>query len=408
MFLAEFFLRPIGPCLTRCLCLGILVGLGDIASLHGETWSDISGKFNIEAEYVGVEGTAVVLRRSDGVVAKVPIAKLSAESRARAQQLYQAAQNAAPADAQASETTQPIASSLAQPDFAPTPPNVPPMPAFPENASLQQTVTFVTEQALAGHPEVLWYALPQDIRAGFDSAEVRSTLQEASVEQQSLYQPISDGFMKACEILIRKKQFVLNTPALAMAPPQAKQIITQVYDPLTGLAYESFTALSDMKLLTEHSIRDWANYYGPRIGGHLHALAAVAPPGMIQQYTTQIQVQQTDAFHGTLSIPQPDGTTKTIEMEQYRGRWIPQELAKVWEEKGASLAADLKKQMEESRAQMKANGGQTEAATQAFTQMIDANLNPLLNASTQEEFDQALGGVIAMATMFQGGPALPQ
>jgi hypothetical protein len=43
------------------------------------TWSDSSGKFRIEAVYVGQEGDAVKLRKSDGAEISVPLARLSKE-----------------------------------------------------------------------------------------------------------------------------------------------------------------------------------------------------------------------------------------------------------------------------------------------------------------------------------------
>ncbi len=43
----------------------------------------------MEAEYAGVEGKNVVLRRSDGKTVQVPIANLSEESRAQAKAHYQ-------------------------------------------------------------------------------------------------------------------------------------------------------------------------------------------------------------------------------------------------------------------------------------------------------------------------------
>ena len=74
--------------LAICLC-GLVLAPSAIA----ETWSDVTGKFQIEAEYVGVEGTSIVLRKADGKTVKVPIAKLSVESRALGRKLYEMQQS---------------------------------------------------------------------------------------------------------------------------------------------------------------------------------------------------------------------------------------------------------------------------------------------------------------------------
>ena len=66
---------------------GYLCLLAGIA--NGETWTDKSGNYQVEAEFVGLEDRSVVLRKIDGSTVKVPIDRLSAESRAQAKRLYE-------------------------------------------------------------------------------------------------------------------------------------------------------------------------------------------------------------------------------------------------------------------------------------------------------------------------------
>ena len=53
-------------------------------STAGESWTDKTGKFNIEAEFVTLRGDQVVLRRADGKSITVPLVRLSAKSAAMA------------------------------------------------------------------------------------------------------------------------------------------------------------------------------------------------------------------------------------------------------------------------------------------------------------------------------------
>ncbi|MFK8114622.1 MAG: SHD1 domain-containing protein [Rubripirellula sp.] len=71
---------------TALLLLVSLIGSAAIA----ETWSDTTGKLQVEAEFLGVEGKSILLRRDDGKTAKVPIERLSVESREQAKRLYKA------------------------------------------------------------------------------------------------------------------------------------------------------------------------------------------------------------------------------------------------------------------------------------------------------------------------------
>ncbi len=52
-----------------------------------EAWSDRTGKFQVEAEFVDIDGTSVILRKANGSVLTVPLTRLSAESRALAEKL---------------------------------------------------------------------------------------------------------------------------------------------------------------------------------------------------------------------------------------------------------------------------------------------------------------------------------
>ena len=59
----------------------MLMLAGATESLRAETWTDTTGKFTLEADFVGVKAGEVYLKKkSDGVTIKVPFQKLSAES----------------------------------------------------------------------------------------------------------------------------------------------------------------------------------------------------------------------------------------------------------------------------------------------------------------------------------------
>jgi hypothetical protein len=60
------------------------------ASTQLRTWSDVTGRFKIEAEFVSIADGKVSLRRADNRVIAVPLDKLSAADQAYVQQLQQA------------------------------------------------------------------------------------------------------------------------------------------------------------------------------------------------------------------------------------------------------------------------------------------------------------------------------
>ena len=67
---------------STLLLLGVFMVLGPSVSVgffqSSRTWKDATGKFEIEAEFVRIDGEKVVLRKTDGSNVSVPINKLSA------------------------------------------------------------------------------------------------------------------------------------------------------------------------------------------------------------------------------------------------------------------------------------------------------------------------------------------
>jgi hypothetical protein len=62
------------------ICLTLLCCLGATAA-YARTWRDVTGKYSIEAEFVGIEGDVVQLKRTDGKVISVPLSKLRVSDR---------------------------------------------------------------------------------------------------------------------------------------------------------------------------------------------------------------------------------------------------------------------------------------------------------------------------------------
>lgn len=379
-----------------CLGCGWLVVALTIGTANAETWSDASGQFQIEAEFIGVEGRSIRLRKAGGAIISVPIDKLSPESRALAKRLYEASLNTkkprsepgqAAADApglQASTPTQPV-------NFEPpTPPPVPPAKPFPENPTLQQTVDFCRAELLAGHPEVFWQAIPEEIRQAIDSPELRGKLNPVNDATVDMTDAVTTVWYQVIEILINQKRFVLNSQFAAMIPPPFVPTVQQAYDPAVGLAYELFEFF--VALDYDRSFGEHIDQHGPRVGAHLSALTKVMPPGLLDQVTT-LEVEQSGSDSGTITWIDPDGQPQTLEMAKLAGRWIPKAMADTWPEAKQRLTEGLDQQMDVPKfGDTMTEPEMAEFKTSVLTsvQAIEQALLPLREAETQEEFDMGL------------------
>jgi hypothetical protein len=274
------------------------------------------------------------------------------------------------------------------------------MAAFPENASLQDTVNFLRSQLMAGHPEIVWYALPQDMRETLDSAEFRDSLTPMFDDQAQNRGSMEKVAMKLVEVLVTKKQFALNSPLMKQFPPP---MIEPAYDPAVGLIYEISRLLFGTDSLSDKTITEMVDYHGPRIGAHFATLAKATPPGMIDGVLDRAAVEQTGDDTGTISVPNNQGGTDTTEMVRYMGRWIPRDLAEKWSANKSDFTRDVAAQLTAARAQDPQAVQQANMMIAGLVFIVDGVLGQLIAADTQQTFDLAIAQVAAMIPM-PGGP----
>ena len=392
--------------LTICLAVFTLA-----SSANAETWTDNTGKFQIEADFSGVNGKNVVLTKADGTTIEVPIKRLSAASHARAKELYRASQSgvAAPTTPAASMPDAPAAPANSNPNFkVPVAPAVAPLPAFPEGATLQATVDFCRDQLMAGHPEVFWQALPDDMRQMVDGQEFRSTMAESMKSQQQTMKQVEGLFQKMAQVLVTKKQYVLKTPMLATSvPPGMMPMVEQGYDPVVGTVYELGMLIFDLPSIDTQTMSEMMDSHGPKLGGHLKGIVAMLPPGMLQAVLSSISITQADDNNGMLKMEQEAGPNDRIAMVRYQGRWIPKDMADEWQDNKDSMLAEMKIAL--AAAQQGEQAAQANMMAGMMITVVGGILDPMLAAKSQAEFDQALMQVMQLAPMLGlgggGGPA---
>ncbi|TWU10061.1 hypothetical protein Pla52o_57650 [Novipirellula galeiformis] len=385
---------------TCWLLSWFLIGSGALPSLRAETWSDVSGKFRIEAKYVAVEGKAVVLEKTDGSVIKVPISRLSTESRAEAKRLYEqqiaSEKNATKPEskpAMAAETATPAAQSRF---------------AFPESGSLQQTVNFIQAEIKNGHPEVLWYALPAEVREVFDSPEFRQQFAETTADAQPMMDAMKQIATMVSKLLKDQQQFILNSQMLAAASPQGKMLLTMAYDPIAGFISQVALMSTDLEKLKSVSLTEYFDDYGPKIGRHVKQLLDMAPPQVTEQLFSNIQVTQTDPNNAVLTISSKDGTMQRTEMVRYQGRWISVGMSDWLTQHSGNLKEEILQGLSQANANPEmAKDKTTKVQMNSMAGFLlgfsESALKPLIEAKTQAEFDAAVMRVSMVAAMMTSG-----
>jgi len=351
------------------LCsLAILLAVG-AAPAAAEVWKDSAGKFEVEAEFLGIRGTDVYLKKPNGVTIKVALARLSAESQQLARQLAQPAAPAVPAAPAAADT----------PDAA--------------ARALQASVE-------AGNLRAVWDALPASYQS--DVNEVIHTF--ATNMDVDVWRSGTAIFKKAVRVLKEKKEFILKQPALAASPVDTTAM-TENWEPIVGvletLAGSELTELEKLKTL---DVGVFLDSTGKRIAEQLAALAKAADdkklalnefPGVPVEAmplanigNAKFSTVKIEGDTATLRI-ENEGQTEEEEVVRVEGKWLPKKMVDQWSEQMQAAKKTLTTEMPEN---LKKN----KMAAMMPMQMIIGVLDNLLAAKTQQEFDQVIQQVMQM------------
>jgi hypothetical protein len=374
-----------------------------------ETWVDNTGKYSIDAQFVAVKGRSIVLLKADGSKVTVPIARLNAASRAQAKAIYQRLTKEATKNqgVAASDSSTPVLPARTLNFTPPTPPVASWREPFPDNLSLQQTLEIVKRQLLDGHPEVFWYALPQEMRDTIDHERVHSAVSPFFKRHGQMLSQVEQLVFKVIEVLVTKKQFVLEASMLQQLPPSILSSVTEGYDSAVGILYELTDLGFALDSIGDKSITQMIDYYAPRIGAHAKTLLPLAPPGAVEELLDGITMEMIDKHHAIIRLPEsenpdsgdpdefsPASSVETqfhnVKITKYLGRWLPSDFVDHWDEWKAKLEGDLKHEIEQAE---QAHAEQTQGAMMMagmFTGMVETVLDSLLAADTQEQFDQGL------------------
>lgn len=406
---------PRGPFLRgQCLagCLGLALAAAPLNSpLAAEEWTNLAGTATIEADFVGLWDGKVILQKPDGSRVSVAKENLQALSRLRVDELV--AERAAQLEKRMAELRD-------QPqEVTPIPPAEASAPyqEWPASAKPEELLQHVAAQLQAGHPRVLWDALPATYQKDVQ-ALVRLFAEEMNAEQYTTAMQLTSRLAHA---LYAKREFVLGYPKLAMLPPEARDAFAAAFTPAVALMAE----LSDLETLSLENLKntDLAAIIAQKdesMGPYLAQLLALgtepgsAEGGLLQALAAgqgTIVMEGEDRLKLTLPVPapapaeqatQPGGPVPpsvaaaaqptapgarnlpapTLTLVRVEERWVPEGMAKNW----AQGVARLHEQLSGLSEKTAADGGQN--AAMAMT--IEPLVTRLEEASTQEEFNAVI------------------
>lgn len=291
----------------------VLVLLPTVA--RGETWTDSTGSFSVEATYLGVEERNVVLRKSDGSVIRVPIDRMSAASRSAAKRLYdeqnQAAANLPPGQAGGHSNA--------------------PRGSYPINGTLEQAAVHISDELRKGNFGVLYLMFPKSMREFIDTQEMRDELAVTLTKHDLLAGSVESILGQLVKVTATRKTFVLNSQLKQVMPPDSHRHFSVHYADFVGFLKACHGAVADRKALADQRPSEFIQQHADRIGYYARTFMFNVPDAVsnVPFFDEGTVIQQGDS--GEIRFADP---TMNMHWRKIDGFWIPAELVSF--DRGAS------------------------------------------------------------------------
>jgi len=154
------------------LGLAGLIGLtmSGVTVMAADTWTNLAGTSSVSGELLGMWNGRVLLKLEGGRRVSVAMNDLRAESRIQAERRFEEMQRRIVERRDEIRLIAEEESAAAPTDLAGgfSAPDAPEYRAVAANQDLQQTLTGIRDQLLAGHPRVFYDTLPDSQRTAFD------------------------------------------------------------------------------------------------------------------------------------------------------------------------------------------------------------------------------------------------
>lgn len=361
------------------------VALPASALVAQETWTKASDEKTLTAEFVKLEGVQLTLKRADGKEIVLPLSILDDKSRLKARAL---AKSGGISDSSSSSSS----------DGGTSPPqNLTPV-SFPSNPTAQEFVDIIVRELQKENPMVIWDALPASKQ---DQVQEVLKLASTKIEQRTL-NLIKKFRADLLTALRSKKQFVLNSQVIPI-PPDERSVLAGSYDALVGLIEASIPAeWMDASYLQKTPVRDVLSVYMNRLvrkskdlekslpsDSPFKAKANIADLNATAQTITSNEAKVTMAAPGLPDLP--------VTFMLSEGRWLPEDLAGNWGQAMTQATSVLES----------ANPKQIHMGVGQGLLFANGLLGTISSAETQQEFDEQIGQLMAMAQGMGGGMGPP-
>ena len=261
--------------------------------------------------------------------------------------------------------------------------------------SPEGTVLAIAEALQNNQAEILWIALPESYRR--DITEITKTFAEKM--DPVVYDQGFAIVMRAVDVLDDRKDIILASETFKSTGADADEIReglsnTQVFtDTLKESEIATLAGLGSV---------DWEQFLATTVNTMITNAAAIQAEGgeNIFNELASLKVETVDLAddRATLRISSDNQEPEDVEMARVEGRWVPAEMADEWAQGMEDARQGLAEMTPESMAAQKTQ-------IMMFFGMADALIEQIASLQTPEEFDAAIGPMLAP---FVGGPSMDE
>ena len=368
------------------------------------TWVDKTGKHRTEAEFVRLDGDNVVIRNNAGKEVRVALKDLSSESQQKAKDAAKAIAKAPPKREvpKATDSGKSSSKSSSKPsERGPLPPPI----DFPTNTTVEKFAEIVIGELQKENPTIAWDLLPPSYQKDVEALASQAV---AKMDPQ-LFTTIRKTLDNIVDLLRKKKDFILNCKQLKQAAASGGGF-EKSYDPAVDLieAYIGGDIL-DPARLSEGNFRELIGHHLANISVKAKILAETIPDGFPLKDQMRgglppdfkYEIKKSSGQEATISFKAPQGDVD-IELMSIEGRWLPKEMVQQWSTGIGRAKSQIDMITPEMAKQMK----DQVSTIMAFS--VTPIVSSLKNAGTQQEFDEALDGIVqSLSAMIPPGMGPP-
>lgn len=246
------------------------------------------------------------------------------------------------------------------------------------------TVRAVAEGIAAGHPEILWQALPQSYQQ--DLTELTRLVAD-TVDPQLWDAAFATGRRTAATMAL-KKDIILASSTLQQAGTDLDDL-SAGWD--AAVAVLDAVCSSEISSIAGLKTVDWERYLattGAAVVERARTASGDDGTNPIDDLRrTRIEVVSVDGDRAVVRMTPPDREPEDQVLVRVEGRWVPAEMADGWDTRMAEARERLSNITDEERMEMSTQG-------MMFLGMADGFLQQLEAVESPEQFDQMLAALI--------------